>query len=162
MQAKQVPTNSQKSQLLTPQLVQAEVPSTKNPGLQLAHSLAELQFSQLATEQGSQLVDPATFRLKPVEQAVQVSAVTEQLMQLLMLQLRQLARLEASVCAALHCSQMLLNSQTAHCVTLQATQVPVLLTEKPSLQNPQTLGVVQVPHSAVRHWTQVEPVGEGL
>jgi hypothetical protein len=74
--------------LVTPQLVQVEVPSTKKPGRQWPHSLAELQLSQLGTEQGSQLVEPARLRLNPSWQPVQVSAATEQLMQLSMLQLR--------------------------------------------------------------------------
>lgn len=99
---KHVPTNWQEAQLFTPQLVQRLVESTKNPGEQLAHSLAELQEEQLATLHGSQLVEPAVLRVKPASQAVQLLLVCEQLMQLSMLQPRHWAKEAERVNPGLH------------------------------------------------------------
>lgn len=84
----QVPTNWQVSQLLTPQLVHCLVASTKNPGEQSAHSVAALQLSQLLTEQGSQLVDPFEFKVKPSMHSEQLLLAYLQCRQLLMLQLK--------------------------------------------------------------------------
>jgi hypothetical protein len=82
--------------------VQCLVESTKKPGEQLAHSVAELQEEQLATLQGSQLVEPAVFRVKPASQAVQLLLVCEQLIQLSMLQPRHWARDAERVNPGLH------------------------------------------------------------
>lgn len=67
------------------------VEARKNPGLQLTHSLAALQFSQLLTSHGSQLVAPAVLRLNPGAHPSQVSAPLLQLIQFAILQLKQLA-----------------------------------------------------------------------
>ena len=93
---------------------------------------------------------------------MQVSAAVEQLMQCSMLQLRHWAKLVERVWSALHCWQMLLNSQMEHWSMAQATQVPVLLTENPSLQVPQELTELQMEHSATEQRTQMLPSGEGL
>lgn len=129
-QVVQVPVLVQVSQLLTWQLAQT-VPLTKKPSLQWAHSFSPLQLKQFSTAQGSQLEDPAVLRLKPASHPLQVSAPPLQLVQWAMMQLKHCARSVDRVNPVLQLWQMLLNSQIAHWVTLQATQVPVLLTENP-------------------------------
>ena len=118
----QSPMKLQVAQLVTPQLVHSVVLERKKPELQLTHSLAALQLSQLATSQGSQLVDPAVFRLNPGEQASQVSAPLLQLKQLAMLQLKQEALSVARVKPSLQVPQTPLNSQVMQFSSPQATR----------------------------------------
>lgn len=105
----QRPIDEQVAQLLTLHDVHSVVLDRKNPKLQLTHSLAALQFSQLATSQGSQLVEPAVFKLKPGEQASHVSAPLLQLKQLAILQLKHEALSVARVNPSLHVPQTPLN-----------------------------------------------------